>query len=129
MTAPNGLTIEIVFPWNDNPAIGANYHGHWRRRQSAVKAWRAEGHARALEAGVAGLRWNRAAVHYAFFLPDWRQRDEMNLIFQMKAPIDGICIDAKLLPGDDWEHLSTDGVSTCVDESNPRIVLTFRMID
>ena len=46
----------------------------------------------------------------------------------MKAAIDG-CIDAGLLPDDDWRRLEAGPARGGHDKENPRVILTFERLD
>ena len=114
------VTITLDLP---DSRLHAHAKGGWRAKRPAVKSARGLAHMIAIRDRGAFRRPDRATIHYAFFVPDNRQRDEANLIQMCKPYVDGLC-DAGLIVGDHWQVLSTGGVSVEIDRDRPRVELT-----
>jgi hypothetical protein len=118
-------TITITLP----PAaasLHAHAKGHWRVKANATKQLRtlAAFLAKASRKKLTG----RVQVHYRFFVPDRRRRDEANLIQSCKPAIDGV-VDAGAIEGDHWEKLTTGSVGVVVDKTSPRVELVFEQVE
>ena len=115
--------VEIDLPWPG--ALSAQNRSNWRGKAKPIADLRFSAKMLALEATDSSRpNFERAIVHYEFFVPDDRQRDEGNLIYQCKPLIDG-CVDAGIIAGDHWQVLSTGHVKTTIRKGNPGVRLTF----
>ena len=116
--------VAIVLP-PINPKLHANNTGHWRSKAAAVKQLRQL--AQIVARPFVIETWDRAILHYAFFVPDNRRRDEANMIQSQKPAVDGV-VKSGLIADDSWQYLSTGRVTVEIDRGNPRVVLTFERV-
>jgi hypothetical protein len=72
--------------------------------------------------------WETASLSLQYYFKDWRKRDVFNAQAAMKAAIDG-CVDAGLLPDDDWQRLEAGPAKGGYDKRNPRVIMTFTRLD
>lgn len=98
-TAPRVESIRLRIRMADT--IGLNTREHWAPKAKKTKVIRLMGNLTAR---------GRRPMHRAFLVarigwPDRRQRDAHNLMPTLKAAIDGIVTDARLLPDDNDLHL------------------------
>lgn len=120
------MSHQITIPM---PSADLNAHpshgGKWRKtnatktaRQSAWSRWKAT--------GKPETPYEQATIHYAFFLPDKRRRDEQNLKQSLKPTVDG-AVDAGIIADDSLWHLRDALPSHFeIDKKNPRVVLTIQ---
>lgn len=108
-----------------NPKLHAHNTGHWRTKAAAVKQLKIV--AQVTARPLVSETWDRAKVHYHFFVPDNLRRDEGNMIHSQKPAIDGI-VKAGLIVDDSWQYLSTGSVTVEIDRDNPRVVLIFERV-
>jgi len=116
--------ITIVLPPPD-PRLHAHNSGSWKAKAKPTRELRELAcllARRELSAGAKPLK--RASVEYRFYFPVNRRRDAANAIQATKPAIDG-CVDAGLLPDDDWGHLAIGCVISGIDADNPRTELIF----
>lgn len=117
-------TITVPMPdraLNAHPTHG----GKWvktsatkRARNSSAILWAASGRPE--------KPYEQATVHYSFFLPDKRRRDEQNLKQMLKPTIDG-AVDAGIIVDDSiWNLRDALPSDVQVDKQNPRVVITIR---
>lgn len=71
-------------------ALWTNEKAHWQKKSRAVKAYRQEAWARALEQSVKRLNTTTPRLYFSFHPPDRRKRDLHNMPETQKAAIDGI---------------------------------------
>jgi hypothetical protein len=119
----NYASITIPLP---DKKLHAHNTGHWRSKAPLVKAQRAMAHAlmtSLIRSGRAQAMPRATLTLYVWFA-DRRRRDARNVAQGCKGAIDG-CIDAGLLPDDDWQHLADGGTVCDVDKMNPRVELRF----
>lgn len=76
---------------------------HWGRRKKVTEALREAAGWKARQLRIPPLQ--RAHILAEYQPPDRRRRDPANLYPSVKACVDGICLDAKVLADDDAEHL------------------------
>lgn len=114
--------VVITLPPPDR-RLHAHAKGSWRAKAAPTLRLRviACNEARRL---AGGLSWPAARLRYRFLFADRRRRDAANAIQAMKPAVDGV-VDAGLIPDDDWQHLTIDGVHCAVDRDNPRTELVF----
>lgn len=117
--------IAITLPWMGASASNVHANGNWRAKAASTKTHRQVAYLIAASSHKTKEPLSRATIHYAFFVPDNRQRDEANMIQACKPYLDGI-VDARVIEGDNWQRLSTGSVSVEIDKANPRIVLIFK---
>lgn len=117
--AHKAASIKLVF---DLPPVFAHNKGHWSTKKRKIKTMRELAQATTLAAQVDPL--GKAGVHYNFWFPDRRVRDEANYIHACKPYLDGI-VDAGLINDDRWLDLSTLGVTSKISKANPRVELVF----
>lgn len=88
----------VVVPWPSGD-LSPNARAHWRKVAAAKKTYRAECHALAMQAGANLIHRELAAavgngaklrVHCDFYPPDKRHHDDANVMYRMKAGIDGL---------------------------------------
>ena len=121
------IKIELALP---HPKLWSNRNAHWRTKAPITKAYRSLAY-RAMNYEMARLNetgWNRACLSMEFTFKDKRRRDVYNAAQAMKAAIDG-CIDACIIPDDDWKHLLGGGLRGNVDKDNPGVVMIFDCLD
>jgi len=116
--------ISITLPWMGSSACNVHANGNWRAKAASTKTHREIAYVIAASSHRPKEPLPQAKIHYVFFVPDNRQRDEANMIQACKPYLDGI-VDAKVIDGDNWQRLSTGSVSVEIDKANPRIVLIF----
>ncbi len=117
----DGLTI--VVPWERMRDLSQN-SGSPIWKAGAIKRLRAFAW-RAARAELAGRTKNVTRVAYAFWVPDNRKRDEVNMLQNCKPIIDG-AIDAGLAQDDSWQVLRMAEVPTIgIDRERPRVEVTF----
>ena len=108
-----------------NPKLHAHNTGHWRAKSSAVKSLRrCVKELCILHKPREFKRFEKAIVHYGFFLPDNRRRDAANLIQSQKPAIDGV-VDAEIIVDDCWQMLRIGNVNCQIDRDDPCVILTF----
>ena len=98
-TRTDCVTFDVSLP---HPAVAANYRGSWHARHKARQVQRAEARFAAVEACSKAnddMPWEAFSVHYCFRFATRRRRDLDNLIFAMKATLDGVQ-DAGLIADD-----------------------------
>jgi len=117
--------ITITLP-PASPKLHAHAKGHWRSKANATKSLRVL--AAVLSKQSRTKLTGCVKVHYMFFVPDRRRRDEANLIQSCKPAIDGV-VDAGVIEGDHWEKLTTGSVQVSIDKNDPRDVLIFEEVD
>ena len=122
------IQITIDLP---DPKLWANRNSHWRAKGPIAKAYRqAANIAMSLEMVKRCIpvgEWECASLSMEFLFKDKRRRDVFNAAQAMKAAIDG-CIDAGLLPDDDWKHLTGGSLYGDVDRENPRVIMSFQRL-
>jgi hypothetical protein len=117
----DGLTI--VVPWERMRDLSQN-SGSPIWKAGAIKRLRAFAW-RLVRSELAGRTKTISRVTYAFWVPDNRQRDEVNMLQNCKPIIDG-AIDAGLAKNDSWQVLRMAEVPTIgIDRENPRVEVTF----
>lgn len=112
-----GSVIRLVlsFPSRD---LHPNARVHWARKAKAVKAYRTEAWAAALQLRLGRPMWRRASVRTTFYVPNAHRRDPDGLASSCKAIFDGI-VDAGVLADDD--QLVIYPATLTVDRVNPRV--------
>lgn len=118
----------ITVPMPD-PALNAHpsHGGKWlktsatkRARNSAAILWTAS--------GKPAVPHTYATVHYAFYLPDKRRRDEQNLKQMLKPTIDG-AVDAGIIEDDSiWNLRDALPSHVAIDKNNPRVTITISQV-
>lgn len=83
--------------------ITANKRQHWAHKARLVRAWRENAQWATRRARLPQLERARIVAHLHF--PDARKRDANNYADTLKAIVDGVVVDAGLLPDDDSAHL------------------------
>lgn len=117
----SGLTI--VVPWERMRDLSQN-SGSPIWKAGAIKRLRAFAW-KAVRAELAGRTKKVTRVTYAFWVPDNRKRDEVNMLQNCKPIIDG-AIDAGLAKDDSWQVLRMAEVPTIgIDRERPRVEVTF----
>jgi hypothetical protein len=117
----DGLTI--VVPWERMRDLSQN-SGSPIWKAGAIKRLRAFAW-RLVRAELAGRTKKVSRVTYAFWVPDNRKRDEVNMLQNCKPIIDG-AIDAGLAKDDSWQALRMAEVPTIgIDRERPRVEVTF----
>ena len=117
------IKIELPLP---HARLWSNRNTHWRVKAPLIKKYRYLAY-RAMNFEMARLNetgWQRGKLSMNFFFKDRRRRDVYNAAQAMKAGIDG-CIDAGILPDDDWQHLEGGGLTGSVDKENPGVIMIF----
>lgn len=121
------IRFELTLTGHPDLTLSGNYRGHSRAKASKIKTLRSLAKLLCLNQRDRPRGWKRATVVYEFYFSDDRKRDEANCIEALKPAIDG-CQDAGIIPGDHWQVLSTKGVRSEIDRSNPRAVLIFEKV-
>ena len=76
------VSFNLSWPSKD---LSSNSRVHWSRRSGAVKAYRAEAWAMAMQSGA-----NGDLIRFEYHPPDMRRRDAQNMPHMLKAAIDGM---------------------------------------
>ncbi|TMS00128.1 hypothetical protein [Nonomuraea basaltis] len=103
MTSPTPRTWTITLPAGVK-LLNANDRLHWAAEARITKDLRTLGHVLALKAKIPHLE--RAHIVCVYQPPDRRARDSANLHPTVKALVDGMVSDAKILPDDSSRYLS-----------------------
>lgn len=109
MSEPITLDIPAPCAW-----ISSNDRGkHWGAKARLTAAWREAAGWRGREAGLRPMQ--RAEIEARVVFPTARRRDPHNLMGTVKACIDGLVGDLRLLPDDDAKHLTITRIDLDVD--------------
>jgi crossover junction endodeoxyribonuclease RusA len=79
----------IRLPWPP-AALSPNARGHWAKRASAAKKYRADARLLSQAMGCRALGCSTLTVEITFCPPDRRKRDTDNMIASIKSGLDGI---------------------------------------
>jgi len=123
----NQVQITLDIPPKE---LWANRNCHWRAKAPVAKNARlvaCQAMTDEMERMGTSTKWKKASLSMQFLFKDMRRRDVYNAAQAMKASIDG-CVDAGLVPDDDWQHLEGGGLMAGLDRENPRVIMSFQRL-